>query len=352
MRAEICHFHSSRSYRLSKFDMRHYSRTLTIASSPVQRFSGRVYTGPIVALYIYAYIYIYINWAAPNYYYIGFQYQYDPLSIAFACVLAAAVFVCLAQRVSEYSQFFAWMIYLTLYVPSVLSIAMQGFYSFSSYVLNSAITISFLSLLFLPQIIRQNKINQIRSSAVFWYFLPLYIMALSFYLYSYGDVMSMPTFGDIYDQRAAFSSVKAGGLASYLTSWLSTALNPYLIAIGLFDRSKRWALPLGLLGQIAVFMGFAGKIMLAVTVVIILFAVFVIKDDEIRINRLVASAAALILIPLAVIYITNYDPTGLNPGGCGAHIHENACDTGRDDRRLRRCIFKFSFHLLVPREHC
>lgn len=292
--------------------MNYYSHVLAPARRTAERFSGRLYTAPMIALYMYMYIYIYVQWASPRYYYIGFQYKFDFESITFAYTLGIVTFFALKQRITEYSQYFGWMIYIVIYIPSILSVAMQGFDSVNAYYINLSLTLSFLLIIWTPEILRQRKIVPVRRNMIMWYFIPFYLAAFSFYIYSYRDVMTMPSFGDIYDQRATFGAVNAGAIAAYVNSWLSTALNPYLIAVGVFDRSKRWALALGIVGQIAVFMGFAGKIMLAVTVVIILFAVFIVKNDQIKINRLVLAALALIVIPFFTLIMTAYEPEGVS----------------------------------------
>lgn len=108
------------------------------------------------------------------------------------------------------------------------------------------------------------------------FFIFIYIPLLVFYTYSFWGLLHFAGFSDLYDQRANYNIYGAGAFYNYLTGWLSNALNPYLVAYGLFEKKKRWAIPIGILGQIIVYMAFAGKMMLTIIFVQIFFYIIYI----------------------------------------------------------------------------
>lgn len=267
-----------------------------------------------VALYVVIFVQIYIDWASVTFFYLGFPYVYNLRDSTIAyCVIGAFAFL-LPISVKRYSDFACWMLYLTIFIPSILIAARQGYTSFDASWLIIAVAVSFWLVLYIPKIIRFKSYSLIRQISVakfFFFFLSFYVIAIAFYIATYRGMMSFSGMDEIYEQRARFGSAQTSTLALYLTGWLSNAMNPYLLAVGLFDRTRRWAIVVGLAGQIVVFMAFAGKMMLVILIVTFGFYFFVLNNKaHIAPARLAFGFAALTFSALAILIATDYQPVG------------------------------------------
>ncbi|WP_288142245.1 hypothetical protein [Mesorhizobium sp.] len=265
-----------------------------------------------VAVYVVLFVDIYVDWGV-SFYYIGFTYVYDQDRMKLTyCIIALFAFI-LPISITRYSDFFCWMLYLTIFVPSVLIVSMQGYISFDAMSLVLSLTVSFLFIIYIPKMIRfqsYSLIRQLPANAFFFVFFLFYVVAIIFYIGTYRGMMSFSGMSELYEQRARFGETQTSTLALYLTGWLSNAMNPYLMAVGLFDRTRRWAIAVGAAGQVVVFMAFAGKIMLVIIVVTFGFYFFALVKGRISAPRLAFGFAALALLVLGLLAATSYQPSG------------------------------------------
>lgn len=266
----------------------------------------------MLCIYIYIYMYIYIYWASKVFFNYGFIYRYDLSLIITSLMLVSIAFLSMPKTIREYSDFFLWMVYIILYIPSILSVSMQGYDSFNGYYLNSSITISFIIMVIIPRTLILGKFRPRKKVNILTPIIPIYIIIISIYIYNFRNIMTLPSFEDIYDQRNAYSTLDVSALARYLTFWLSNAINPYLIVLGLFDRSKLWVTLLGAVGQVIVFAAIALKMTIVIVLVMCLFYIYIVKNGKINIKRLLLSTLVLISIPLIIIYFTEYRPSGIS----------------------------------------
>ncbi|RWK37343.1 hypothetical protein [Mesorhizobium sp.] len=267
-----------------------------------------------VAIYVVAFVDIYIKWASVHYSYIGFPYVYNPSDTSISCVLIFLFALLLPISVTRYSDFFCWMLYLMAFIPTLLIVAMQGYESFDASWLIVSVAASFFLILYIPRVIRfkpYSLTSQVSAGTFFFVFFAFYLAAIAFYVGTYRGMMSFSGLDEIYEQRARFGGMEASALALYLTGWLSFAMSPYLLAVGLFDQTRRWAVAVGLAGQIIVFMAFAGKIMLAMLVVMFGFYFFALKKGRISTPRIAFGFAALAGSIFAILKATNYEPDGI-----------------------------------------
>lgn len=268
-----------------------------------------------VTVYIVSFVTIYVNWASVNFYYFGFWYNHNPDNLALAYVIIALFAILLPVSVTRYSDFACWILYFIIFIPSVLIVSMQGYETFSPTGLNVSLAASFFLMLYIPRKINFKSYSiprRIQTDAFFFFFFAFYLAAMAFYLITYGEMLSFSGLDEIYDQRARFSNMDTSAIALYLTGWLSNAMNPYLLAVGLFDRTRRWLIPVGIAGQIIVFMAFAGKMMLVILLVTAGFYFFVLKNGRVSTTRLAFGFAMLTLCALAILAVTNYHPDGLS----------------------------------------
>ncbi|MER8727138.1 hypothetical protein [Mesorhizobium sp. M0195] len=274
---------------------------------------ARMFVPLWVAVYVIMFVDVYIDWASVSFFYLGFSYVYSANDAVLAYCIIAAFSLILPISIKRYSDFFCWMLYLTIFIPSILIVARQGYTSFDASWLIVSVAASFFLVLYIPKVLHFKSYSLIRQVSVttfFFFFLAFYLAAIAFYIATYRGMMSFSGMDEIYDQRAKFGSVQASTLALYLTGWLSNAMNPYLLAIGLFDRTRRWAIAIGLAGQIVVFMAFAGKMMLVILLVTFGFYFFVLRKGEISTSRLAFGFAALTSSAFAILVATDYKPVG------------------------------------------
>ncbi|TKD48563.1 MAG: hypothetical protein E5W98_00700 [Mesorhizobium sp.] len=274
---------------------------------------ARIFVLLWVAAYVVVFVDIYVDWATGNFFYLGFTYVYDARNIVIAYSIIGAFAFILPISIGRYSDFFCWMLYLTILIPSVLIVSRQGYTSFDAAWLLVSVAASFFLVIYIPQMIRFKSYSLIRQVSVttfFFFFLAFYLAAIVFYVVTYGSMMSFSGMDEIYDQRARYGTTQASTLALYLTGWLSNAMNPYLLAIGLFDRTRRWAIAIGLAGQIVVFMAFAGKMMLVILLVTFGFYFFVLRRGAVSTPRLAFGFAALTSSAFAILLVTGYEPVG------------------------------------------
>ncbi|MER9890675.1 hypothetical protein NKJ40_01000 [Mesorhizobium sp. M0119] len=264
-----------------------------------------------VAVYVILFVDIYVDWATVNFYYLGFPYVDNPDRMTLAyCIVGVFAFI-MPISIAKYSDFFCWMLYLTIFVPSILVVAMQGYISFDAPSLMLSLAASFFLIIYIPKLIQfksYSLIRQVSANAFFFVFFSVYLAAIVFYIGTYRGMMSFSGMRELYEQRARFGDTQTSTLALYLTGWLSNAMNPYLIAVGLFDRTRRWAIAVGAAGQVVVFMAFAGKIMLVIIVVTFGFYFFALAKGRISTPRLAFGFAALTFVVLGLLAATHYQP--------------------------------------------
>ncbi|MGE0457324.1 MAG: hypothetical protein AB7O56_03870, partial [Bauldia sp.] len=268
----------------------------------------------LIASYVGLFSYIYVAWASPAFYYFGFTYAPSTSTVAAALVAIAVFAFALPRSIGRLSDFVIWLIFMGIYIPMVMTAGMQGTSLDNATLLIASLAVSFFLIVKIPRIYVRPPFRLATTYSSDRFFLMvcvLYFLILFYYMYSYGSLLSFSTFGEIYEQRARYAGAQSTALAVYATGWLATALNPYLIATGLLDRSKRLWLFIGIFGQLLVYMGSAGKIVFAIVLVTLCFFAFVVRNGGISVARLVIGCIILLLLILLALVLTGYRPTGI-----------------------------------------
>ncbi|MCV3210549.1 hypothetical protein OHD62_29615 [Mesorhizobium sp. YC-39] len=267
-----------------------------------------------ITVYVLFFMHAYITWGSVTFYYFGLWYNYD-IDKALLAYGIIALFGCILPiSINRYSEFACWIIYLIIFIPAILCVSLQGYTSFSDVTLMLALAVSFMAMVYIPRVLTFRQYFVMRRFQTEWFlffFIGIYFAAIAYYFYEFRGMLTFSNFDDIYTQRALFAAAAPSALAAYLTGWLTNAMNPYLIAVGLFDRTRRWVLPIAIAGQVLVFMAFAGKAMLVMLFVVVGFYLFALKDGRIMVARLALGAATLALTVSALLVATDYQPTGL-----------------------------------------
>ena len=270
-----------------------------------------------VGVYSGLFLYIYRVWAAPTYEIFGLvDRETSILPVLFAFGVIALIGVTLPVTIGIYSRYFAWMIYLLVLIPSLLTISVMGSSYYNCYSLIASLAFSFQLMLRIPQSIGNRRFITLRQIDQYRFFIPFFVIyggLLFVCIYSFHSVMSFAGLDDIYEQRAKADYFATGStVLMYLVSWLGNALNPYLIAIGLLHRRHRWMAGLGIVGQLAVYSMFASKGVLAGIAAMIGLAVFGLKNDRPSVIRILLAMSLAMVVVLAVLSQTNFEPEGLS----------------------------------------
>ncbi|MEQ1714830.1 MAG: hypothetical protein ABL907_02385 [Hyphomicrobium sp.] len=301
---------------------------------------ARIATVSAVLVYIFCFIDIYVNWATNLFFYIGFTHDQTSTHLFLAIGAAAVYSIFLPTAISKYSQFACWVIYLSVYIPSVLSLGLQSYVSFDPHQVIGVLFASFALLVFVSnktprhasaaqpprsttrgkasgafEILKsatQSGVNRIQTSPLRFYIgvAALQIALTIYYIIVYRDILTFSGLDDLYDQRARFGGFQSDTLGSYLTGWLPNALNPFLIVAGLQDRRARLLVPIGLASQIVVYMAFAGKVILVIPIILILFYFFVYTKGTLSAFRIALGFCGTILIVESILLYSNYTPDG------------------------------------------
>ena len=256
----------------------------------------------LIAIYQFLFTYIYIDWASPSFWYLGLTHYSSDL-FTFTCSLIflfLAAFV-LTTRVYRFSDFVCWILYLTILTPALIIIPLQDPTTQSALYLTTSLFVSFLLIVLIPRYVVMREsvgVRQISPRQFFAFFMLVYISLVAIMVSSYGSVMSLAGIKDIYIQRSIAAGSGASALSAYATNWLLNAFNPFLITVGLFDKTRRWCLALGIVGQILVYSVFAGKVALVGVLVMLGFFYFCIGKNVISIKKLLMIVVGLMVFVL------------------------------------------------------
>jgi len=256
-----------------------------------------------VVCFIAAFHFSYIYLIAPNYGYQGFIYApAEPILVPVAIILAILPSLAMPLHLYKPSAFVLWLIYLVAYAPTQLVLAYTSLMPFDQLLpLQLSLAASMLAISMVPRIPALPLPRFFIPSWLFW------LAILGYMALAYADLFR--TFGfrrfaanlsDVYRVRleARETLENAGRLTGYALRWLSEAINPFLMAVGLSER-RRLLLYLGILGQVLVFSFDATKSTLGSIVLII--AVFYLLSRSFRTYARHFVLAFLSVFPLVAV---------------------------------------------------
>jgi hypothetical protein len=192
-----------------------------------------------VVLFIIAFEWSYRVLIVPVWGYFGFVYV-DRVAWARAaawtiCILPA---LWMPIRIVRASQVLYWLLYVTVYLPSILVPYYLGLQppfeilSLSIWFLAGFGLIGLIYRVPLPRPVRWKA-----TSTQFWSITAiLYLSLLVFFLREWWPHLRLVTFAERYDVRLASREVNSSLLAEYSRSWIASVLTPLLIALGLMRK--------------------------------------------------------------------------------------------------------------------
>lgn len=260
-------------------------------------FRARAVVAVVTAVYVLTFYYAYRFFISPNYSYQGFTYQPYDIYVSLASY-AFSVFPSffLPSQLKKPSAFVVWMIYLLVYVPAllVMGYTLQQPVSELLY-FYTALLISMLSLAAVPYF-PAIPLPQFRIPRwVFWVVLGTYLIAMYGVLIKVFGVNGLVSIKDVYNVRLKARSTLAstGRWVGYQLRWISEAINPYLMAIGLSD--KRPALFIvGAAGQVLIYSFDATKSTIGSIFLIVAVFYLISRSFKVQAPALVLSFVALL----------------------------------------------------------
>jgi hypothetical protein len=299
------------------------ARTLEATSASKIRKTGKYESSDRAAvtlatvIYWFLFVYIYKTWASPIYSIYGLLDQSESNdSLIFAFFLMLGTCLALPVKIRKFSDYAAWIIFLVVYIPAATVAAMQGYKSFNVFYLISATTFAMLCISTLPHMFywpkKQYSAHIHRRPGYIAFLMLAYTAATGMLVILFWGNMSLVGVEEVFEQRARAQGADAGALASYVASWMSYAINPYFVAVGLAAPRLRSMLLIGILGQILMYSIFAGKIIFVGLFAMITLWYFAVKDNEIKVPRLVFGVVSAMLLVVVLLIATNYQPTGFS----------------------------------------
>jgi hypothetical protein len=262
----------------------------------------------VLTVYLAAFLWVYETWGSPYWWYFGLQSNGRVSEACFGVALSYLSVLVLPVRIRKYSHYFVTLLFWSSVLPTYLVISRQGYPGINSYAINSLLFIAFALISKIPEFIDLGQ-SSMRLRLAEQKFVPfvtvLYVALLAGYLYNYGAILNFVGFGTVYDQRSLFAQQDVSIFFIYALGWLSTVFNPYFIFYGLFDRSRLWMLPLGLVGQLLIYMGFAGKSMLLVFFLYFWFYWFLLRKGQLQPERISYVYLLFVVVSFCSVYWSN-----------------------------------------------
>ena len=264
-----------------------------------------------ITLFFLLFRWAYINWLFPIFAYYGFDYNVPPAKyLALACICSVLPSLWMPMEVNRPSHLTYWLLYLTVFIPSMivpLFVRLSEPPDVARLILVLFFGFAIIGLSYLFPIHRVRSVSQPKS--LFWYgFSFLTVVCGAMALISLRGNIHFVTFSEIYDVRDAAKDLNSGPLINYSLMWLYGAINPFLLAWGLFYKRAGFFIA-GTLGQLLVYSGFGTKAsLLSIVFIVGLYLVFKIGKAPFALKLTWA------VVSLFVVLCTTYLLTGQEPG--------------------------------------
>ena len=261
--------------------------------------------------YVACFQWMYVNYLYPYWDYFGFDYNAPGSGYAaLAWLLAVAPSLWMPMKLARPSQLACWVLYIAVYIPSMFVPLYAGLNSPSeirSLMLTLLAGFALIGSSYLLPLPRPRSAGT--SHPFVWKAFACLAAGMSLWMFVvFRHHLQVVSFLDVYDVRDAANDVAEGGLVSFTFMTLTGAVNPFLMACGLY--LKRPALFVaGAAGQLLIFAvgGTKGSILSIFFIV----AIAVLLKPAQSSFGLRFSMASLALLGSACL---SYRLSGYNPG--------------------------------------
>lgn len=267
-----------------------------------------------VAAYVALFQWMYENYLYPNWDYYGFHYNPPPWPyLALSWIFSVTPGFWMPVELQRPSELAYWVLYLTVFIPSMfvpLYMGLDAPDEISLLMLTLYVGLAIIGSCYLLPLsrVRPPRI----SSALFWKAFACVLVALAVWLIvvSWNHIQFL-SFNDIYDLRDLQSESSEGTLVNYAFMLLTGALNPFLMAYGLFFNRK-WVWVAGVLGQLLVY-GVGGTKGSILSIVFVLGFYALLKSGRHSFALRLTYGTFALAAGLCLSYIAaGYDPAPLD----------------------------------------
>jgi hypothetical protein len=203
----------------------------------------------------------YINWLSQVFGYFGFDYYSPPAKyVVLAWIFSASPSLWMPLTITRPSQLAYWVLYLTVFIPSMfipLFVKLNAPLDIAKLMLTLFVGFAVSGVGYLLPLYAFRGAS-VRRSAYWSGFTLLTVVCTVWVLIMFRNNIHLVSFGDVYELRESASDLEAGTLLNYPLMWLYGAINPFMIATGLFHK-RIWLLLAGVLGQILVYSSMGTK---------------------------------------------------------------------------------------------
>jgi hypothetical protein len=240
------------------------------------------FTMPIsVLLFCASFNWSYAEWLSPVWGYLGLTYRSpDPFLLTLGYVLAAGLCVVSPRKIQRPSQVIYWLLYFSVYIPGLFApLFMQLDQKLTLLLLQLSMTGGML-LIALSYHVKLLAVHRHPLSAhLFWMiFVTLFLSCNVILLIAFHGSIHFASLKEVYGVRFREQQIAQQNLGiRYISSALSSVMNPFLITCGLIVR-RRKLVALGIAGQILVYATAAMKSVLLSPVLIVAFYYSLKKD--------------------------------------------------------------------------
>jgi len=249
--------------------------------------------------YAAAFHWSYVSWAVPIFAASGLTYSPPALGVLLALyILVVLPSLWLPIDLQRPTQFVYLILYLTVYVPSVFVPTFVGLQEPHDTLAMSAALCAGLAIIGSSHKFPTLKVGQPAiERGLFWTLLYGVVLAVDVWIIvAFGGSLHFVGFEDVYTVRSAATHLLEGaGALGYAMLWSSGALNPYLIASGVFENNK-FRIFLGAAGQALIYAAAAHKAALVSILFIPLLAAWFRRKPRRLLLKFVLGAVVLLLV--------------------------------------------------------
>ena len=209
-------------------------------------------------IYIALFVTIWKEYCVPIWGYMHYYYVDSPLSFQLFTYILTIIPILLYDKVKNVSSFISFIIYIFVYIPSMLGLMLSHGNS-DEYNVQAYLIVMFLCMcLFFLADKHSIKINISRNRPIPVIAVVVLAAIITFFLlYTYSGRMRFVGLADIYTLRAENSSV-VSGFWGYLEPWARSFFYPFLFVYGYLK--KRWPfMAFGIAGFVMLFTISASK---------------------------------------------------------------------------------------------
>lgn len=255
----------------------------------------------IASIYTLAYILAYKYFLNRNFEYFGYIIKERTIGIWILTFIFTILPIYLYRGYYAISSFISFLIYLVLYIPTILTFTFASTEQTSKiFLIQLAFAIGMCLIFYADRFVFKNAEIHFSQKLPIHIFLLLTILATLFVLFTFRNNLKLVSFQDVYTQRSDNEHIGTDIVSRYIFSWLNAFLIPMCLAYG-FSRKKYLYLIVGTLACIIIYMATAAKGTLLMPFFIFSIYLLVLISKPEGITKVLGYAFSILIILLIVI---------------------------------------------------